>query len=164
MSSGGCGCSQPAMEVSPEKVKAVLERHRDKSLREQSVHEPMQRRRRPIIIPIPRIPIFPPFPLPFPGVPRQPDCPDDTCNRQREMKAGCLRMECTDPQTGNVFVHTTHWREKFIWTCPNGRQYVWCSEWNPQPGNCCRRQNIPACNGGAPGQILCKKNGVPSEP
>lgn len=155
MSSGGCGCSQPAMEVSPEKVKEVLEQ-------QSGDYEPAQRRRRPPIIIIPRLPIpwWPPGgggggggqpPCFLPG------CRPDPGNPFRKIRCNTFNALCVVTWFKDI-----QEREKFIFHC-NGFDLVHCTAWR-HTGECCHPASDAPCNAGGGVQILCEMNGVPSAP
>ena len=94
---------------------------------------------------------------------QQPPCPDATCERKGPFpKQSCRPKTCIDRQTQTQYANTVHTRNKFIWYCTNGAQYVWCDEWRPVDGDCCKWPSDAPCDGGSPGQILCNWNS-PSE-
>ncbi|GIV05192.1 MAG: hypothetical protein KatS3mg016_0767 [Fimbriimonadales bacterium] len=125
--SGGCGCSNKPHMMTEEQVKQIL---KQRLVLTQRNPQPVQ-----------------PVPMPLPK------CPDEFCFRDGPViKYGCKRMDCKD-SNGHEHRNTKHWRLKYIWRC-DVTEYVWCSDWNPIPGDCCPSQNLPACNGNV-GQILC---------
>ncbi len=88
-------------------------------------------------------------------------CPDQFCEREETTKWSCRELKCRGQDAD--YVNTKHWRNKIIWKCSNGSQYVWCDGWRPKYGSCCSRENEVPCDGGEPGQVLCERGGVPSQ-
>lgn len=136
----GCGCRSTLGAATPEQIKAMLRKNELKPANVQ----------------------LPPNPAPGPQL-VQPLCPVDTCQVRLEEKLSCRPRTCTDPATGTQYANTVHRRNKYIWTCSNGTQYVWCDGWVPKDGNCCKMPSETPCNGN-PGQILCNWRGAPSQP
>ena len=132
----GCGCRNTLGVAKPEQIKGIL---RDNQIKPAHLSNPMRS-------------------LPVP----QPLCPDATCKRtEPEPKYSCRPLKCE--KDGVEYANTRHRRNKYIWKCSNGTQYVWCDGWVPMHGDCCPRPSETPCNGN-PGQILCEWNGVPSQP
>ena len=155
-SSGGCGCSQPKMEVSPETVKEVLTSHSD--------YEPAQRsRRRPIIIFPPRLPIpWPPGGGGGGGGGGQPPCflpgcVPDPGNPYTKFRCNTFNFACIATLFKDI-----QKRQKWIFNC-GGFQLVHCNGWQ-HTGACCHPASDAPCDAGGGVQILCEKAGVPSEP
>ena len=157
--SKGCGCSQPVNRVmSEEEVRHIVSRQKEQASRSQKQQfEPAQRPRRPVPVPVPPIPI----PIPSPPPPSQPPCNFPGCRPvgRPEKKEQCQRFSwwCLIQTLGkNVQV-----RYKYIFECPGGVRLVHCTPWY-NTDICCHPGSFTPCDAG--GQILCEKNGVPSEP
>jgi predicted transcriptional regulator len=166
MNSNSCGCSQPKMEVSPEKVKAVLKAHSGR-LRQakEAVYEPQQRRK-----PGTRVEVGVGVEVPVPPGSQQVRCEfleevcvdvhsiveteQEFCDRRNWYGSRCEELY---PEFNGDHYKKQRKRYKFVCRGPR-RTVVWvhCTRWNVI--NCCDRPTSPPdCLGGA--SRLCNRNG-----
>ncbi|GIV08067.1 MAG: hypothetical protein KatS3mg019_0158 [Fimbriimonadales bacterium] len=166
MNSEGCGCSQPKMEVSPERVKAALKQQsRSLSQAKEAVYEPQQRRK-----PGTRVEVGLGVEVPVPpgsqqvrceflqevcvGVHMREDGRQEFCDRRNWYGRRCEELY---PEFNGD--HYKKERRRYKYVCRGTRRtvvWVHCAEWYVI--NCCDTpESPPDCLGGA--SRLCNKNG-----